>query len=64
MNAPATLLCGSDDEAEPVSKARKVSETAFIHRLAHVDDSDIRARTKVWQFASITRGTESIRASN
>lgn len=31
---------------------------AFVHHLAHVeDDCAIGARTKVWQFASVTRGT-------
>jgi acetyltransferase-like isoleucine patch superfamily enzyme len=51
VNAPATLLCGSDDEIP------RVDPTAFIHHKAHVQDSSIGARTKVWQFASITRGT-------
>ena len=32
-------------------------EPAFIHPLAHVVDSGVGDRTKVWQFASITRGT-------
>ena len=34
-----------------------IHQTAFIHPLAHVDGATIGARTKVWQFASITRGT-------
>lgn len=35
-----------------------IDPTAFIHPKAHVDeDVTIGARTKVWQFASITRGT-------
>lgn len=51
ISAPATLLCGSDDEMP------KVDPTAFIHPLAHVVDSELGARTKVWQFASVTRGT-------
>lgn len=34
-----------------------IDQAAFIHRLAHVEDATIGARTKVWQFASITRGT-------
>lgn len=29
----------------------------FIHRLAHVENSTIGARTKVWQFASVIQGT-------
>lgn len=34
-----------------------ISETAFIHPLAHVADSLVGARTKIWQFASVTGGT-------
>lgn len=34
-----------------------IHETAFIHPLAHVEGVVIGARTKVWQFASVTRGT-------
>lgn len=34
-----------------------IAESAVIHRLAHVDQSTVGPRTKVWQFASITRGT-------
>lgn len=34
-----------------------LSETAFIHPKAHVEDSTIGARTKVWQFSSVIRGT-------
>lgn len=30
--------------------------SAFVHPLAHVDGSEIGARTKIWQFASVTRG--------
>lgn len=33
-----------------------IDPTAFIHPKAHVEGSVIGARTKVWQFASITRG--------
>lgn len=34
-----------------------IHPSAFVHHLAHVDDASIGARTKVWQFASVTRGT-------
>jgi acetyltransferase-like isoleucine patch superfamily enzyme len=34
-----------------------IDTAAFIHPKAHVEESTIGARTKVWQFASITRGT-------
>lgn len=34
-----------------------IDPTAYIHPLAHVSDSSLGARTKVWQFASITRDT-------
>jgi acetyltransferase-like isoleucine patch superfamily enzyme len=35
-----------------------ISESAFIHDKAHVDDTvTIGARTKVWQFSSVIRGT-------
>lgn len=35
-----------------------IHPTAFIHPLAHVDDTcGINADVKVWQFASVTRGT-------
>lgn len=34
-----------------------IDESAFIHPKAHVEGATIGARTKVWQFASITRGT-------
>lgn len=34
-----------------------IDPSAFIHPLAHVDGATIGAGTKVWQFASITRGT-------
>ena len=33
----------------------KADVTAFIHPKAHVSDSTIGARTKVWQFASVIR---------
>lgn len=51
MSAPGTLLCGSDDEIP------KVDPSAFVHPLAHVTESEVGARTKIWQFASVTRGT-------
>lgn len=31
-------------------------DVCVIHRLAHVQDSEIGLRTKVWQFASVIRG--------
>lgn len=34
-----------------------IDPTAFIHEKAHVEDATIGARTKVWQFASILKGT-------
>lgn len=34
-----------------------IDPTAFIHPKAHVEDATIGARTKVWQFASVIRGT-------
>jgi UDP-2-acetamido-3-amino-2,3-dideoxy-glucuronate N-acetyltransferase len=35
-----------------------ISPAAFVHAKAHVDETaEIGARTKVWQFASVTRGT-------
>lgn len=34
-----------------------IHESAFIHPKAHVEGVTIGARSKVWQFASITRGT-------
>lgn len=34
-----------------------IHTTAFIHPLAHVDGSTVGARTKVWQYASVTGGT-------
>lgn len=33
-----------------------IDPTAFVHPKAHVEDSKIGPRTKVWQFASVTRG--------
>ena len=33
-----------------------IVERAFIHPLAHAEDAILGPRTKVWQFASITRG--------
>ena len=33
-----------------------VHASAFIHSKAHVENAQIGARTRVWQFASITRG--------
>lgn len=35
-----------------------IDPSAFIHPLAHVDGAEIGARTKVWQFASVIRGTK------
>lgn len=35
----------------------EIDPTAFIHSRAHVEGSTIGARTKVWQFASVIRGT-------
>lgn len=34
-----------------------VDPSAFIHPRAFVEDSEIGARTRVWQFASVIRGT-------
>lgn len=34
-----------------------IAPTAFIHPKAHVEECEIGARTKVWQFASVIRGT-------
>ncbi|MGA0604870.1 DapH/DapD/GlmU-related protein [Phenylobacterium sp. VNQ135] len=34
-----------------------IHDTAFIHPKAHVQDATVGARTKVWQFASVTGGT-------
>lgn len=34
-----------------------IHETAFIHYKAHVEGATIGARTKIWQFASVIRGT-------
>lgn len=34
-----------------------IDPSAFIHPLAHVDGVTIGARTRVWQFASVIRGT-------
>lgn len=34
-----------------------IHPTAFIHSKAHVEGATIGARTKVWQFASVIRGT-------
>lgn len=34
-----------------------IHETAFIHPKAHVEGATIGARSKVWQFASVIRGT-------
>lgn len=40
------------------SEAQRVHPSAFIHPKAHVDDSvRVGARTKIWQFASVTGGT-------
>lgn len=33
-----------------------IDSTAFVHRLACVEDAHIGARSKVWQFASVIRG--------
>jgi acetyltransferase-like isoleucine patch superfamily enzyme len=33
-----------------------IHDSAFIHEKAHVDGSTIGARSKVWQFASVTGG--------
>jgi len=34
-----------------------IAESAVIHPLAHVQDAVVGARTRVWQFASVTGGT-------
>lgn len=34
-----------------------IHPSAFVHHLAHVEDATVGARTKIWQFASVTRGT-------
>lgn len=34
-----------------------IDATATIHPLAHVENATIGARTRVWQFASVIRGT-------
>lgn len=34
-----------------------IHPTAFVHPKAHVEDSTIGPRCKVWQFASVIRGT-------
>jgi len=34
-----------------------ISDSAYIHEKAHVDGATIGARTRVWQFASVIRGT-------
>jgi acetyltransferase-like isoleucine patch superfamily enzyme len=34
-----------------------IHDTAFIHPKAHVEGATIGARSKVWQFASVIRGT-------
>lgn len=34
-----------------------IAETAFIHPKAHVDGASIGPGTRVWQFASVIRGT-------
>lgn len=34
-----------------------IDPSAFIHPKAHVDGSTVGARTKVWQFATVIRGT-------
>jgi len=34
-----------------------IHPTAFVHPKAHVEDSTIGPRSKVWQFASVIRGT-------
>lgn len=47
--------CGAVERV--ATEALGVDATAFIHPKAHVEGSRIGARTKVWQFASVTRGT-------
>ena len=39
------------------AEAQAIHPTAFIHPKAHVQDASVGARTKVWQFASVTGGT-------
>lgn len=34
-----------------------IDPTAFIHPKAHIEGSQVGARTRVWQFASVIRGT-------
>jgi UDP-2-acetamido-3-amino-2,3-dideoxy-glucuronate N-acetyltransferase len=36
---------------------RKIHASASIHPLAHVEDSIVGPRTRIWQFASVIRGT-------
>lgn len=51
----SVCTCGAVSRA--AAEALGVDPTAFIHEKAHVEGSRIGARTKVWQFASVTRGT-------
>ena len=34
-----------------------IHPTAFVHPLAYVDEAQVGARTRIWQFASVIRGT-------
>lgn len=47
--------CGAIGRA--ASEASRIDAAAFIHPKAHVQDATVGARTKVWQFASVTGGT-------
>lgn len=40
-----------------IDEPQMIDDTAFIHPLALVEGSKIGARTKVWQFSSVIRGT-------
>lgn len=51
----SVCTCGAVSRA--AAEALGVDPTAFIHEKAHVEGSRIGARTKVWQFASVTGGT-------
>jgi UDP-2-acetamido-3-amino-2,3-dideoxy-glucuronate N-acetyltransferase len=43
--------------AQIADESLSIDPTARIHRLAHVENARIGARTRVWQFASVIRGT-------
>jgi UDP-2-acetamido-3-amino-2,3-dideoxy-glucuronate N-acetyltransferase len=43
--------------AQIADELLSIDPTARIHPLAHVENAHIGARTRVWQFASVIRGT-------